>query len=123
MVDKDEDQGEEKHDNLASKPTEALDAKNSGLVELLNPIQEIPEKNDEHREQKMEFDSKFVIYGPAIYSFFKVQKRMISIFFWSSLLAAIQIIIFATFGGLDSIKGSVFFTANWSFGNMGASSI
>lgn len=63
----------------------------------------------------------FALYGPAILSYFELQRSLIRALGLLALLAAFQMFLFHREGGLGFVRESVPFTADYSFGNMGFS--
>ena len=60
-------------------------------------------------------------YGVGVTNYFNFQTSLIRVFCWLSVLATIQIIIFANFTGLDFLGAEVSDYAKISFGNIGFS--
>ena len=63
----------------------------------------------------------FSLYGPSILSYFELQRSLICDLTLLTLLAVCQMFLFHSQGGLDIMRESVPFSAEWSFGNMGFS--
>lgn len=60
----------------------------------------------------------FLVYGPGIHNFLKINNRLVCLFLLISVTAVIQMIVFRSFKGTDDLTGySVI--SRWSFGNIG----
>ena len=57
-----------------------------------------------------------MVYGPGLYNFLVLNRRLVQIFAILSVLAFIQMIIFRSF---DSMKGNNSWYTNWSFAGIG----
>ena len=71
-------------------------------------------------EKKLEENDPYMRYGVGISNYFAMQSGLIKLFFFLSVLASIQMLIYASFNGLDYLP-KVNTLAHISFGNIGFS--
>lgn len=72
-------------------------------------------------EESVKSDPVAQKYGVGVTNYFNLQKSLIRIFCWLSVLATIQIIIFANFKGLNYVGAELSGYVEISFGNIGFS--
>ena len=63
--------------------------------------------------------NKFLKYGASVVEFFRLQKRLLFLFLILSLIAAVQMLLYAHRGGLEYMNTKVPTYVQTSFGNMG----
>ena len=63
-------------------------------------------------------DDPFIVYGPSMHNFLKLNSRLVCLFLLLALLGMLQMVIFRSFGGVSDLKGFDP-VANWSFGSIG----
>ena len=72
-------------------------------------------------EQERREDLKgnpFLVYGPGIHNFLKINNQLVCLFLLISIIAAVQMLVFRSFKGTDGLEGYTM-TSRWSFGNIG----
>ena len=74
-------------------------------------------KND-FSAMNLSYTDPVLIYGPAIFNFFKLNIRLVGTFFFLAILALLQMIVFRSFNGVEGDALS-HITANWSFAGFG----
>lgn len=84
------------------------------------------EKENNFKDFSQNFASDpFIRYGAGVSNYFILQRNLIALFFWLSILAGFQMLIYASFNGLsfkqDLYKNSESFVLLTSLANMGFS--
>ena len=64
----------------------------------------------------------FLVYGAGVQNYFKLQENLLWLFFFLTICSCFQMMIYKSYGGMDSFGEFVTLTASVSFGNMGFSS-
>ena len=79
-------------------------------------------KDDVDIDKALEQDP-FLRYGVGVKSFFELQRQMLWMFAFLSLIALIQMVVYFAFGGLSYMEGeALHYFTRISFGNIGFAS-
>ena len=63
-------------------------------------------------------ENPFLVFGPGMHNFLKINNRLVCLFLFLSIFALIQMVIFRSFGGTDGLTGYSSLS-RWSFGGIG----
>ena len=75
------------------------------------------ERSERERREDLK-GNPFLVYGPGIHNFLKINNRLVCLFLLISIISAIQMLVFRSFMGTDGLDGYTM-TSRWSFGNIG----
>ena len=88
------------------------------LSDLLTDLKSRPKIMGFHLNRISLKNDPFLIYGPGLHNFLRLNNRFVKIFLVMAILSCVKMVIFRSFDGLEKENG-INKTANWTFGQIG----